>query len=233
MRLRRATCSTDAPVNTQRVTAFRGHQQLAAGPLRDVARVVWHSLREAQPSLSAVLVFDDATGHVIDLEMRGDESDMLAHLEASARRHSTANVDAALAPVAVGDAEQAGGARRARGRPRLGVVAKEVTLLPRHWAWLGGQPGGASVALRRLVDDARRANAATEHAHAARDAAYRFMHAVAGNLSQFEEASRALYRDDRDRLGAILDAWPRDLRAFVLRLLDQPAPIQNSPDPLA
>lgn len=232
MRLRRATCRTDAPVSTQLVTAFRGHQQLAAGPLGDVARVVWHSLREAPPSRSAVLVFDDATGHVIDLEMRGDESDMLAHLEASARRHSDTSVDAALAPVAVGDAEQAGGARRARGRPRLGVVAKEVTLLPRHWAWLGSQPGGASVALRRLVDDARRANAANEHARAARDAAYRFMHAVAGDLSHFEEASRALYRGDRDRLGFILDAWPGDVRDFVLRLLDQPAPPQPSPDPL-
>lgn len=220
-------------MSTQLVTAFRGHQQLAAGPLREVARVVWHSLREVPPSLSAVLIFDDATGQVIDLEMRGDESDMLAHLEASARRQSTTSIDAALAPVAVGDAEQAVGARRARGRPRLGVVAKEVTLLPRHWAWLGGQPGGASVALRRLVDDARRANAANDHAHATRDAAYRFMHAVAGDLPQFEEASRALYRDDRDRLGTILDAWPPDVRAFVLRLRDQPAPPQHSPDPLA
>lgn len=233
MRLRRTTCGTDARVSTQRVTAFRGHQQLAAGPLRDVARVVWHTLREAPPSPSAVLVFDDATGQVIDLEMRGDESDMLAHLEASARRHSIANDDATLAPDAAGAAEQAGGARRARGRPRLGVVAKEVTLLPRHWAWLGSQPGGASVALRRLVDDARRANAASEHAHAARDAAYRFMHAIAGDLSQFEEASRALFRDDRDRLGSILDAWPRDVHAFVLRLLDQPAPPQRSADSLA
>lgn len=220
-------------MSTQPVTAFRGHQQLAAGPLRDVARVVWHALREAPPSLPAVLVFDDATGQVIDLEMRGDECDMLAHVEARFRRESDTSVDAAPTPVAVGDAEQAGGARRARGRPRLGVVAKEVTLLPRHWAWLGSQPGGASVALRRLVDDARRANAATEHAHAARDAAYRFMHAVAGDLPQFEDASRALYRDDRDRLSAILDAWPRDVRAFVLRLLDQPAPPQRASDPLA
>ena len=194
--------------------------------------MVWHSLREAPPSISAVLVFDDATGQVIDLEMRGDESDMLAYLDVSARRHSIASVDAASTPVAVGDAEQAGGARRARGRPRLGVVAKEVTLLPRHWAWLGSQPGGASVALRRLVDDARRANAAVEHAHAARDAAYRFMHAIAGDLSQFEEASRALYRDDMDRLDMILTAWPADVRAFVRRLLEQPAPPQLSPDAL-
>lgn len=233
MRLRRATGSTDAPMSTRQVTAFRGHQLLAAGPLRDVARVVWRSLREVPPTLSAVLVFDDVTGQVIDLEMRGDESDMLAHLEASARRHSITSGDVASAADAVGAAEQAGGARRARGRPRLGVVAKEVTLLPRHWAWLSSQPGGASVALRRLVDDARRANATVEQAHAARDAAYRFMHAVAGDLSQFEEASRALYRDDRDRLGVILDAWPRDVRDFVLRLLDQPAPPQHSVDPLS
>src|ERR1700739_3037247 len=42
------------------------------------------------------------------------------------------------------------------GRPKLGVVAREVTLLPRHWDWLATQPGGGSVALRKLVGEARR-----------------------------------------------------------------------------
>ena len=80
-------------------------------------------------------------------------------------------------------------APRGRGRPKLGVVAREVTLLPRHWDWLAAQPGGASVALRRLVDEARRTDGGATQARQARDAVYKFLHAIAGDLPGFEEAS--------------------------------------------
>src|ERR1700679_3549712 len=58
------------------------------------------------------------------------------------------------------------------GRPKLGVTAREVTLLPRHWDWLATQPGGASIALRRLVEDAR--SNPKMLMRSARDSVYRF-----------------------------------------------------------
>src|ERR1700761_4526689 len=74
----------------------------------------------------------------------------------------------------------------ARGRPRLGVVAREVTLLPRHWEWLATQPGGASVALRKLVEAARRDVTGTDERRRAQERAYHFMAAMAGDLPGFE-----------------------------------------------
>ncbi|WP_373061460.1 DUF2239 family protein [Gemmatimonas sp.] len=194
--------------HTPLVTAFRGHQQLAAGPLPDVARVVWRAIKEAEPPHEAVLVFDDATGGVIDLEMRGDERRMLAHLEATWR------VVEVVRDPEVGIAT----APRARGRPRLGVVAREITLLPRHWEWLATQPGGASVALRKLVEAARRTHSDDDRAKAARDVAYRFMNAIAGDLPQFEEVIRALYRGDEARVRELLAEWPDDIRDYAVRL---------------
>ena len=107
---------------------------------------------------------------------------------------------------------------RGRGRPKLGVVAREVTLLPRHWEWLNAQPGGASVALRKLVEAARRTNGDADRLRAARDAAYHFMSAMAGNLTNFEEASRALFADDRRRFTSLIAAWPPDIRDHVAKL---------------
>jgi len=102
--------------------------------------------------------------------------------------------------------------QRARGRPRLGVTAREVTLLPRHWEWLNRQPGGASAALRRLVEDARRVSGEADQVREAQEAAYRFMSAIGGDLPGFEEATRALYRRDRSRFDSETAAWPEDVR---------------------
>ena len=107
---------------------------------------------------------------------------------------------------------------RGRGRPKLGVVAREVTLLPRHWEWLAAQPGSASVTLRRLVEDARKSGGAKQRARAARDAAYAFMHALAGDFPGFEEAIRALYADDRTRFENQVTDWPADVRDYAIRL---------------
>ena len=114
------------------------------------------------------------------------------------------------------DAGSAAPQVRGRGRPRLGVVAREVTLLPRHWDWLARQRGGASAALRRLVDEAAKAQ---PRALARRDAVYRFMSDRCGDRPGYEEALRALYRDDRDRFEALIAAWPADVRAYILSLL--------------
>ena len=106
-----------------------------------------------------------------------------------------------------------------RGRPKLGVVAREVTLLPRHWDWLAQQPGGASVTLRKLVEQARKTHAGADAQRARREGAYRFMSAMAGDAAGFEEASRALFAGDRGRLASLMEPWPADIVATVETLL--------------
>jgi hypothetical protein len=110
------------------------------------------------------------------------------------------------------------GTKATRGRPRLGVQSREVSLLPRHWDWLEEHPAGISAALRRLVDEARRGETGADRARRVRDAANRFMWAMAGNLPDFEEAARALYAKDTARLESLVAAWPADIRAHVVRL---------------
>lgn len=105
------------------------------------------------------------------------------------------------------------------GRPKLGVTAREVTLLPRHWEWLAAQPGGASVALRKLVKEAGRANEAKDRIKKAQASAYRFMSAVAGNLPGYEETMRALFAGQPEQFGALTEAWPVDVRDHAHRLV--------------
>ena len=107
---------------------------------------------------------------------------------------------------------------RGRGRPKLGVVAREVTLLPRHWDWLSSQPGGASVTLRKLVDDARRTYPGKDQRRHAQEAAYVFMSAIAGDLPSFEEATRALFANNRQRFSELVGAWPQDIASYASRL---------------
>lgn len=107
---------------------------------------------------------------------------------------------------------------RQRGRPKLGVVAREVTLLPRHWDWLNAQPGGASVALRKLVDAARKANAFDDFARQASDATCRFLSAIAGNAPFYEEAVRALYAGRSADFAALIRDWPEDIADLALKM---------------
>jgi uncharacterized protein len=111
-----------------------------------------------------------------------------------------------------------GQARRPRGRPRLGVVPREVTLLPRHWEWLAQQPGGASQALRRLVEAARRNDTAQTRAKAAQERVYRFLAAIAGDLPGYEEVIRALFAADPEAFAARMSDWPKDISAQALHL---------------
>ena len=106
-------------------------------------------------------------------------------------------------------------APRSRGRPSLGVRAREVTLLPQQWEWLARQPGGSSAALRRLVEEARR-KAPGDRAR--RDAIYAFMRDMCGNRPGYEEALRALYRGDSARFAELIATWPGDVRGFIGRL---------------
>jgi len=184
-------------------TAFEGERRLAAGGLADVALAVKYA--EQRRTAEPILIFSDATGRAIDLDLRGDTEAVLARLAKPAAAGATAEAASPSEP-------------RGRGRPKLGVVAREVTLLPRHWEWLNRQPGGASVALRKLVEQARRANGDADRNRAARDAAYHFMSAMAGNLSGFEEASRALFADDRRNFMRLIAAWPADIRDHVVNL---------------
>jgi hypothetical protein len=183
-------------------TAFIGQRRLAAGPVAEVALAVKRA--EARAS-DPILIFSDGTGRAIDFDLRGDEREVIARL-------------ANLVPPESDQPAESPSEPRGRGRPKLGVVAREVTLLPRHWEWLNAQPGGASVALRKLVDDARRASGDRDRERQARDAAYHFMSAMAGNLPHFEEASRALFADDRRHFVAEIADWPVDIRDHVVKL---------------
>lgn len=197
-------------VTSHGCTAFLGSHLLAAGALIDVALAVKAAARESK---EAILVFDDATGCVIDLDLRGSKADILARLPKIlvAGGGRPASHAASTEPAA-------GAEKRGRGRPKLGVVPREVTLLPRHWDWLAAQPGGASVTLRRLVDEARRSGASSQRQREAREAAYRFMSAMAGNLRGFEEATRALFAGDAARFSALIAAWPDAISAYARQL---------------
>ncbi len=185
-------------------TAFAGSRRIASGSLPAVAARV-KALADRDRT-ARILVFDDRTSEPIDLDLRGSVKDVVARIAARAQR-SAAGTEAEAARV-----------RSGPGRPRLGVVAREVTLLPRHWAWLNEQPGGASVTLRKLVDHARAASAGRDRQRRAQDAAYRFMTAMAGDEPGFEEATRALFAASADRFDACTEKWPRDVRAHARRL---------------
>jgi hypothetical protein len=185
----------------QTFTAFDGQRLLVSGPLAEVALAVKRAERLGSKPIA---IFSDATGWGIDLDLRGSDAEIVARLPA------------AVSPTAPEEAPPS--EPRGRGRPKLGVVAREVTLLPRHWEWLNMQPGGASVSLRKLVEAARRANGDRDRSRAARDAAYHFMSAMAGDLPHFEDASRALFAGDRRQFAALIAAWPGDIRDHIVTL---------------
>jgi hypothetical protein len=184
--------------------AFSNGQRLATGSQLEVALAVKAALDA--DSAQQVLVFDALTSRPIDFDLRGDAAAISARLMAVART---------VEPRAPAEPEP--GPLRP-GRPKLGVVAREVTLLPRHWDWLASQPGGASVTLRKLVETARRQQAGADDRRAGQEAAYRFMSAMAGNDVGFEEATRSLFANDRSGFERLIAAWPADLRQHLLGL---------------
>jgi hypothetical protein len=229
-----------ALLDSHSFTSFDGSRRIASGTMADVAI----AMRRASDAGAAgpILIFDDETGRSIDLDLRGSEAQIAKRYAAAVVQPEGLSADIAGLRGAEGGGEGANkGAKeggierdpadthegaqntqspRGRGRPKLGVVAREITLLPRHWDWLGAQPGGASVALRKLVDEARHAHADRDRLRDAQQRAYCFMSAMAGDYPGFEEASRALFGADRERFVERISAWPDDVKTHVLRLID-------------
>ena len=176
-------------------TAFSGNRRLSTGTLERVLREVKKYLDSRRPGVRnnsrQVLVFCDQTGKQVDFDLRGDILEVLRK--------------ALPVPTRVGP-----------GRPRLGVVSREISLLPRHWEWLEEQPNGASAALRRLIDEARRGESSEAMLRARIDAVGRIMTVLAGNLPGFEEGCRSLYRRDLALLTECVKNWPPDIRSYIL-----------------
>jgi uncharacterized protein len=189
--------SLSSPESSPRFVAFAGFRQVAAG---DRAQVVSALRKLSSTEETLVRVFNDATGERIDLDLRPEAE---VPSSPSAAAHAPAAEASAARPV---------------GRPKLGVVAREVTLLPRHWEWLGSQPGGASVTLRRLVDESRKASQGHVSVRASRENAYRFMSEMAGDFAGFEEASRALFAGDKPKFEGLVAPWPEDVRLQLVKL---------------
>ena len=171
-------------------TAFADQKRIVSGGLKEMLRETKALLEEGTGE--PILIFEDQTGRQVDFDFRGTPDEVV---------------------------ERAAPSRRTGpGRPRLGVVSREVSLLPRHWDWLEQQPNGISAALRRLVDEARTRAPGEERARLAREAAGRFMTAMAGDLPGYEEASRALFAKDHERFRQRIAAWPEDVRLHLERL---------------
>jgi len=174
-------------------SAFAGDRLLHRGDLTEVLAAI--KLAHADEDAAGLLIFENETGQQVDFDLRGDLDEVLRRL-------------------------REGEAPRKPGRPRLGVESREVTLLPRHWAWLARQSGGASATLRRLVEAASRRVDPEEGSRRRRDAAYRVMSALAGNRAGFEEAARALFAGDREGFRSRTAKWPEDVRAHLSWMLD-------------
>jgi hypothetical protein len=186
--------------------AFEGDRAIASGDLREVARAAKERFDRRKDA--AIQIFDADTSAPVDIDFRGSIADVLSRLP---ERATTFSITDEAAPPA----------SRGPGRPKLGVVAREVTLLPRHWDWLAQQRGGASVALRRLVDEARRTYEGKDRIRHAQEAAYRFISAIAGNRANYEAAIRALFADEPVRFAALIAEWPADVRKHAVRLAER------------
>jgi len=163
---------------------FAGTRRVAAGPLRDVLPVLKRRFDRNRSDVG--LVFEVETGRQVEFDLRGTPAEILGR--------------ALPAP------------QRGRGRPKLGVVSREVSLLPRHWDWLEEQSAGISGALRRLVEQAMKAQPDKQRARRARDALSRFLYSMAGDRPNYEEAGRALFAGDLTRFEQLVRRWPKDVR---------------------
>lgn len=190
-------------MNRNTYTAFGEERLIATGPIEDVALKTKEWLDQGG---APVLLFEDQTGQQIDLDLRGTSDEALDRLKEHPwfqRQQET--LDKRTGP----------------GRPKLGVVSREVSLLPRHWDWLNEQPGGASVTLRKLVEDTMKKSQGKDNARKSRDAVAKFTWAMAGNLPGFEAASRALSRKEYDAFDGLITEWPTDIRDHVRSLMKQ------------
>lgn len=178
-------------------TAFDAGVRVAGGSLREVVLKIKRRLGRSENS--SVLIFSDTSGQTIDFNFHGTIQDVESRLDTYVGR---------------GDIARTAGP----GRPKLGVMSREVSLLPRHWEWLARQPGGASSTIRKLVEEARRRASAQAGVKHFQERVYRFISVVAGNLDGYEEALRALYRSDREGFGRNVRNWPTDVKVHAVEL---------------
>jgi hypothetical protein len=170
--------------------AFAENRLVASGSLEDVLRA---TKKRADNSGKPVLIFEEASGRQVDFDLRGPIEDVLARTRNEAKPGP--------------------------GRPRLGVVSREVSLLPRHWDWLENQPNGASAAIRRLVDEARHNETGIERGRHLRNGVNRLLWSMAGDFANFEEVARAIDAREDSRLDGLMSSWPKDVREYVFRRL--------------
>lgn len=181
-------------------TAFGGTKKIASGDVMDVALKVKKFL--TNDAKVQILIFDNVTSDQIEIDFRGTAENVARRLESLL--------------VSVDDKDEY--RKSGPGRPKLGVSAKEVTLLPDHWEWLARQAGGASATLRRLVEEAKKKNHGKDLIRQAQESTHKFMTAMAGDLPHYEEALRALYAGDAKMFAKKVADWPRDVKAHALGL---------------
>jgi hypothetical protein len=186
-----AKVAPDPTTPAQAYAAFADNRLVASGTLEEVLRA---TKKRADKNGPTILIFEESSGRQVDFDLRGSVDDVLARVRENAKAGP--------------------------GRPKLGVVSREVSLLPRHWDWLENQPNGASAAIRRLVDDARHNETGIERGRHVRNGVNKFLWAVAGNFPNFEEVARAIDAREDSRLDALMSSWPKDVRAYVFRRLE-------------
>jgi hypothetical protein len=184
---------------------FAGDQCLARGSILDVALAARRAVHAGESR--TIVVLDAVTSHVVDLDLRGTDDEIAARLAHAAAPVEPANGSPGEAPAP------------GPGRPRLGVVSREVSLLPRHWDWLKTQRGGASAALRRLVDEARRSSGPHDRRAAAQESVDRFLSVTSGDRPHYEDALRAFYAGRDDELRQLVAGWPADIRDHLHTLV--------------
>ena len=195
-------------------TAFQGERCIGSGQVDRIVRQVVSTIDG--DDYGSLMIFNDANGEPIEIDYRGSADDILARLSAYLEKSGDSqDHDTEITIKKPGP-----------GRPKLGVVAREVTLLPRHWDWLNRQPGGASVTLRKLVEQARKAYRKKDTARLAREAAYRFITIMAGNRSGFEETSRALFSGNREQYKKHMASWPEGIQQYAGKLAEPSFQVQ-------
>lgn len=201
--------------------AFSKNKCIASGAPREVVTEVKRFVDSH--AKDNVIVLDARTSETVEVDLRGSLSTILKRIPS--------------APIQVPEGDiEAQTAERTVGRPKLGVTAREVTLLPRHWEWLSTQPGGASTTLRKLVEQALRSSKESDRLRQAQEAAYRFMIVMAGDNPGFEEATRALFASDIEQLQQFVSTWPSDVRNHALLLagkaIAKESSVEDAPQPV-
>ena len=180
-------------------TAFGNEKLIAHGSLDEVVLKIkrWHD----KNSTGSLLVFNDFTGKTMEFDLRGSEKEVLQKIEMFIPQDTAA--------VSVGP-----------GRPKLGVVTREVSLLPQHWEWLASQPEGASAALRKLVEGAKKNLVMKESVKQVQERVYKIMSILAGDLPQYEEALRSLYRRNAENFKQHTAIWSPDIKEYVMKIAE-------------